>query len=93
MSVMEQIDLSKIINMAFPILVAAIGWLLSQITTMNTKMQDIESKMPALITPQGVPTDSPISAEARYRLRDELTKQLNELHVRVRLLEKSADGK
>ena len=90
---MEQIDLSKIINMAFPILVAAIGWLLSQITTMNTKMQDIESKMPALITPQGVPTDSPISAEARYRLRDELTKQLNELHVRVRLLEKSADGK
>ena len=90
---MEQIDLSKIINMVFPILVAAIGWLLSQITTMNTKMQDIESKMPALITPQGVPTDSPISAEARYRLRDELTKQLNELHVRVRLLEKSADGK
>ena len=90
---MEQIDLSKIINMAFPILVAAIGWLLSQITTINTKMQDIESKMPALITPQGVPTDSPISAEARYRLRDELTKQLNELHVRVRLLEKSADGK
>ena len=93
MSVMEQIDLSKIINMVFPILVAAIGWLLSQITTINTKMQDIESKMPALITPQGVPTDSPISAEARYRLRDELTKQLNELHVRVRLLEKSADGK
>jgi len=93
MSVMEQIDLSKIINMVFPILVAVIGWLLSQITTMNTKMQDIESKMPALITPQGVPTDSPISAEARYRLRDELTKQLNELHVRVRLLEKSADGK
>lgn len=90
---MEQIDLSKIINMVFPILVATIGWLLSQITTMNTKMQDIESKMPALITPQGVPTDSPISAEARYRLRDELTKQLNELHVRVRLLEKSADGK
>jgi len=90
---MEQIDLSKIINMVFPILVAVIGWLLSQITTMNTKMQDIESKMPALITPQGVPTDSPISAEARYRLRDELTKQLNELHVRVRLLEKSADGK
>ena len=90
---MEQIDLSKIINMVFPILVAAIGWLLSQITTINTKMQDIESKMPALITPQGVPTDSPISAEARYRLRDELTKQLNELHVRVRLLEKSADGK
>jgi len=93
MSLMEQFDLSRIINMVFPILVAAIGWLLSQITTLNTKVQDIESKMPALITPQGVPTDSPISAEARYRLRDELTKQLNELHVRVRLLERTQDGK
>jgi len=90
---MEDFNLSKIINMAFPILVAAIGWLLSQITSLNIKVQELESKMPMLITPQGVPTDSPISAEARYRLRDELTKQINDLHIRVRLLERTADGK
>ena len=90
---MEDLNLSKIINMAFPILVAAIGWLLSQITSLNIKVQELESKMPMLITPQGVPTDSPISAEARYRLRDELTKQINDLHIRVRLLERTADGK
>jgi len=90
---MEDMNLSKIINMAFPLLVAAIGWLLSQITTLNVKVQELESKMPMLITPQGVPTDSPISAEARYRLRDELTKQINDLHIRVRLLERTADGK
>jgi len=86
-------DFGKIINMAFPILVAAIGWLLSQITTLNIKVQDLESKMPMLITAQGVPTDSPISADARYKLRDELTKEINDISVRVRILEKITEGK
>ena len=43
--------------------------------------------MPLLITPQGIPTDSPISAEARYKLRDELYKDINDMRVRIRLLE------
>lgn len=84
----KHFDFSKIINMAFPVLVAAIGWLLTQISTLTMKVQDIEGKMPMLITPQGVPTDSPLSAEARYKLRDELTAKINELTVRVRILEK-----
>ena len=90
---MDHFDFSKIINMLFPVLIAAIGWLLTQISTLNMKVQDLESKMPMLITPQGTPTDSPISAEARYKLRDELTKQINELSVRVRILEKITEGK
>ena len=90
---MDHFDFSKIINMLFPVLVAAIGWLLSQISTLTMKVQDLESKMPMLITPQGTPTDSPISAEARYKLRDELTGKINELSVRVRILEKVTEGK
>ena len=90
---MDHFDFSKIINMLFPVLVAAIGWLLSQISTLTMKVQDIENKMPILITPQGVPTDSPISAEARYKIRDELTGKINDLSVRVRILEKVTEGK
>ena len=86
-------DFAKIINMLFPVLVAAIGWLLTQITTLQSKVQDLESKMPMLITSQGVPTDSPISAEARYKLRDELSNKISELAVRVRILEKVTEGK
>ena len=89
----KHFDFGKIINMLFPVLVAAIGWLLTQITTLNEKVQSLESKMPALITPNGVPTDSPLSAEARYKLRDELTKQINDLSVRVRILEKVTEGR
>ena len=86
-------DFSKIINMLFPVLVAAIGWLLTQINTLTMKVQDLEGKMPMLITPQGAPTDSPISAEARYKLREELTGKINDIAVRVRLLEKVTEGK
>jgi len=49
--------------------------------------------MPVLITSQGVPTDSPISAEVRYKLRDELTGKMNDLSVRVRILEKITENK
>lgn len=90
---MDHFDFTKIINMLFPVLIAAIGWLLTQITTLNSKVQDIESKMPILITSNGVPTDSPISAEARYKLRDELTGKINDLAVRVKLLEKVTESK
>ena len=90
---MDHFDFSKIINMLFPVLIAAIGWLLTQITTLNSKVQDIESKMPILINSNGQPTDSPISAEARYKLRDELTGKINDLAVRVKLLEKVTEGK
>ena len=43
--------------------------------------------MPILITEQGVPTDSPISAEQRARVKEELKSQIAELSIRVRLLE------
>ena len=80
-------DISKIASMAFPVIVAAITWLVSGINTLHMDVQDIKGKMPLLITSQGIPTDSPISADARYKLRDEIFKEVNDLRVRVRLLE------
>ena len=89
----KHFDFAKVINMLFPVIVAVIGWLLSQLTTLNEKVQSLESKMPILITSGGQPTDSPISAEARYKLRDELSNKISELAVRVRILEKVTEGK
>ena len=73
--------------MLFPVMVAAISWMISSVTTMQGDLIDIRSKMPSLITPQGVPTDSPISAEARSKLKEELNNKINELHVQVMLLQ------
>jgi hypothetical protein len=43
--------------------------------------------MPALITKEGVPTDSPISAERRAILKEQIYKDINDLQVKVKLLE------
>jgi len=80
-------DLSKLTSMMFPVIVSAIAWMLSSLSGMQADLIDIKSKMPALITPQGVPTDSPLSAEARGKLKEELKGQIAELSIRVRLLE------
>ena len=74
--------------MLFPVIVSAIAWLLTSMTTIQADLITIKSKMPNLITEQGVPTDSPISAEARARLKEELKGQIAELSIRIRLLEK-----
>ena len=80
-------DSSKIVPMVFPVMVAAVGWMITSVTTMQGELVDIRSKMPALISPQGIPTDSPISAEARAKLKEDLNDKINQLSVRVTLLE------
>ena len=78
---------SEILKMVIPILVVSIGWLLGQMSSFSNRLISIESKMPALITSEGVPTDSPLSAEKRAKMREDLQKEINDLNVRLRLLE------
>ena len=80
-------DLSKLTSMMFPVIISPIAWMLSSLSGMQADLIDIKSKMPALITAQGVPTDSPISAEARTKLKEEIRTQMSELNVRIRILE------
>lgn len=80
----------EILKMVIPILVVSIGWLLGQVSSFSNRLISIESKMPALITSEGVPTDSPLSAEKRAKMREDLQKEINDLNVRLRLLEERA---
>ena len=80
-------DWTKVIQMAFPVIVAAITWMISSVSSMQHDIVDIKSKMPALITPQGTPTDSPISAEQRHKMKEEIYKDIHDLQVRLKLLE------
>ena len=73
--------------MLFPVIVSAIAWMITSVTSMQSELVDIKSKMPALITSDGRPTDSPISAEARAHMKEELKMQIAELNVRIRILE------
>lgn len=80
-------NFGEILKMLVPVLIAAIAWLLGQVNSFSTRLVEIESRMPALITSEGVPTDSPISAERRQRMKEELLDKIYDLQMRVKLLE------
>jgi hypothetical protein len=80
-------NMQKIVDMLFPVLLAAVGWLLSEITSFNNRLIAIESKIPILITEDGVPTDSPLSAARRQELKDDIMEDIHDLQVRVKLIE------
>jgi hypothetical protein len=86
-------DWAKIVPMVFPVMVAAVGWMITSVNSMQGDLIDIKSKMPALISSQGIPTDSPLSAAARAQLKEELTTKMQDLDVRIRLLEEKAKEK
>jgi len=78
---------ADILKAVIPIVVASIAWLLGQVNAFSERLTKIEGSMPALITSQGVPTDSPISAERRHVLKEEIYRDIHELQVKVKLLE------
>ena len=78
---------SDVLKAVIPIIVAALAWLLGQVSSANERLVKIEAAMPALITKEGVPTDSPISAERRANMKETLQQEINDLKVRIMLLE------
>ena len=78
---------SDVLKAVIPIVVMSLAWLLGQVNSFSERLTKIEGQMPALITKEGVPTDSPISAEKRHALKEEIYKDLHDLQVRVKLME------
>jgi hypothetical protein len=78
---------SDALKAVIPIVVMSLAWLLGQVNSFSERLTKIEGQMPALITKEGIPTDSPISAERRAALKEGLMNHINELQVKVRLLE------
>ena len=70
-----------------PIVVMSLAWLLGQVNSFSERLTKIEGSMPALITKEGIPTDSPISAERRHVLKEEIYRDIHQLQVKVQLLE------
>jgi hypothetical protein len=78
---------SDVLKAIIPIVVMSLAWLLGQVNSFSERLTKIEGQMPALITKEGIPTDSPISAERRATIKEGLMLHINELQVKVRLLE------
>jgi hypothetical protein len=78
---------ADVLKAIIPIVVMSLAWLLGEVNSFSERLTKIEGQMPALITKEGTPTDSPISAERRAIMKEQLMTHINELQVKVRLLE------
>lgn len=78
---------ADVLKAVIPVIVASLAWLLGQVSDFSVRLTKIEGSMPALITKEGVPTDSPISAERRHALKEEIYRDIHALQVKVQLLE------
>ena len=78
---------ADVLKAVIPIVVAALAWLLGQVSSFSDRLTRIEGQMPALITKEGTPTDSPISAERRHQLKEQIYRDIHELQVKVQLIE------
>lgn len=78
---------SDTLKAVIPIVVMSLAWLLGQVNSFSERLTKIEGSMPALITKEGIPTDSPISAERRHTMKEEIYKDIHQLQVKVQLLE------
>ena len=85
--------MGKAMEMMFPLLVAGVGWLLTQIASFNNRLIGVESKMPMLLTPEGVVISSPQDAAGRQQLKEDLMDKIQDLQVRVKLLEQETNRK
>ena len=79
--------MEDVVKIVLPLLFSAMIWLLNQVGSFNERLVRIEGAMPALITPQGVPTDSPMSAEHRHKLKEAIYNDIHDLQVRIKLME------
>ena len=78
---------ADVLKAIIPIVVMSLAWLLGQVNSFSERLTKIEGSMPALITKEGIPTDSPVSAERRHMLKEEIYKDIHALQVKVQLLE------
>jgi hypothetical protein len=78
---------SDVLKAVIPVVVMCLAWLLGQVADFSTRLTKIEGQMPALITKEGIPTDSPISAERRAAMKEQMMAHINELQVKVKLIE------
>jgi hypothetical protein len=78
---------ADVLKAIIPIVVMSLAWLLGEVNSFSERLTKIGGQMPALITKEGTPTDSPISAERRAIMKEQLMTHINELQVKVRLLE------
>jgi hypothetical protein len=82
-----QFNLQGVLTAVAPVLIAAVGYLMTALNEQENRLYLIESRMMQLVTPDGSIVPSPDNAIARQNLREQMMHIIHDLQVRISLLE------
>jgi len=85
------VNVQAIITSLIPVLLAAIGFLITSINGIENRMYQVESKMMQLISPDGQVVPSPENAFQRQIIREEFMMKYMEALNRLTLLEEKVN--
>jgi hypothetical protein len=85
------VNVQAIITSLIPVLLAAIGFLITSINGIENRMYQVESKMMQLISPDGQVVPSPENAFQRQVIREEFMMKYMEALNRLTLLEEKVN--
>jgi len=85
------VNVQAIITSLIPVLIAAIGFLVTSINGIENRMYQVESKMMQLISPDGQVVPSPENAFQRQVIREEFMMKYMEALSRLTLLEEKVN--
>ena len=81
------LNIQSVLTAMAPILFAAVGYLITSLNDLESRIQKTEGYLMLLVTPQGEIVASPANSIERQKLREEFMHIIHDLQVRIKLLE------
>ena len=81
------LNIQSVLTAMAPILFAAVGYLITSLNGLESRIQKTEGYLMLLVTPQGEIVASPANSIERQKMREGFMHIIHDLQVRIKLLE------
>jgi hypothetical protein len=81
------LNVQSVLTALAPILFAAVGYLITSLNELESRLQKAEGYLMLLVTPQGEIVASPTNSIERQKMREDFMHIIHDLQVRIKLLE------
>ena len=81
------LNIQSVLTALAPILFAAVGYLITSLNELESRIQKTEGYLMLLVTPQGEIVASPANSIERQKMREDFMHIIHDMKVRIKLLE------
>ena len=81
------LNIQSVLTAMAPILFAAVGYLITSLNELESRIQKTEGYLMLLVTPHGETVASPSNSIERQKMREDFMHIIHDMQVRIKLLE------